>query len=495
MQPFSEQSTRVRRAQEAWARTPIPNRLDHVTAFRHSLSDCKLAIAETIEADIGKPQRDSLIGELLPLGEACLFLEWFAEEILDPKWSPLRYRPYLLWGQRDEVYRQPRGLVGIIGTWNFPFLLSGVQAIHALVAGNGVLLKPSELAPRSGQLLHELLLKAGFPADLISLLPATREAGPQLAETDIDHVVFTGHSNTGRRLAARLGERLVTSTLELSGCDALYVLDDADVVLAARGAWFGATINNGQACIGTRRAFVPRHLLEPFLGTLLPLVANAQPVKMVMPQQVELAARVVADAEAAGAKIIRVAGDVTAGMVQPAALVGIQGDALLCREAVFAPLLGVIVYDQLEEAFVASAKCPYALGASVFTRNPAQVREWLGKIRAGVVCINDVIAPTGHPATPFGGTGASGWGVTQGVEGLLEMTVPQVVSYVSGSSRPHFDWHGTYWLIRRSTAEALLDWRHARSWSACLRGGWRVLLRSLGLAGPDEPAKAPRRLT
>src|SRR5439155_5522019 len=120
-------------------------------------------------------------------------------------------------------------------------------------AGNGVFWKPSEVSSASAPALHALFLRAGVPADLLQMLPATREAGAALAEADVDHVVFTGSAATGRKLAAKLGERLVSSTMELSGCDALFVLPDADLDLAAKAAWFGATVNNGQTCIAARR--------------------------------------------------------------------------------------------------------------------------------------------------------------------------------------------------------------------------------------------------
>src|SRR5262249_47421999 len=155
-------------------------------------------------------------------------------------------RPTWLWGQGDTVHRRPRGFVGVIGTWNYPLYLNGVQIVQALTAGNGVVWKPSEVAPASAAALFNLFARAGFPEGLIHVMEATREAGQALTDAAIDHVVFTGSASVGRRIAAKLGERLVSSTLELSGCDALLVLDDADVSLAARAAWFGATLNRGQ---------------------------------------------------------------------------------------------------------------------------------------------------------------------------------------------------------------------------------------------------------
>lgn len=286
--------------------------------------------------------------------------------------------------------------------------------MHALVAGNGVLFKPSELAPKTGELLADLIAQAGSPADILQLLPAHRDAGPQLAEADIDHIAFTGSSTTGRALAATLGRRLVTSTLELSGCDSLVLLDDGDVSLAARGAWFGATANLGQACVATRRAFVPRTMLDEFLGILVPLVEQASPVTLLLPAQVELAERLVADAQERGARLIRRdAGSPRNGLVQPAALIQSSPDILACQEAFFVPLLTVIPYDSIDQAIAWNAQCPYFLGASVFTRDIEKALALSGKLRSGVVHVNDVILPMAQPATCFGGRGASGWGRTR----------------------------------------------------------------------------------
>src|SRR5262249_26562331 len=154
--------------------------------------------------------------------------------LLRPRRVSWRLRPAWLWGQNDTVYRRPRGIVGIIGTWNYPLFLNGTQIVQSLTAGNGVLWKPSEVAPARAAALRKVLQQAGFPEGLIQVLPATREAGQSLTDAEVDHVVFTGSANVGERIAAHLGGRLISSTLELSGCDAQIVLDDADVNLAAR---------------------------------------------------------------------------------------------------------------------------------------------------------------------------------------------------------------------------------------------------------------------
>lgn len=475
---------RCRQEQASWSAVSLRRRLQCLRAFRYLLVSERVRLCGAVARDVGKSAAETLSGDILPLADACLFLEKQAPRLLRPRRIPLRQRPLWLWGQSDAVFRRPRGIVGLIGTWNYPLFINGVPLVQALTAGNGVLWKPSELAPASAAVLVELLLEAGYPEGLIGLLPATREAGAQLAEAAIDHVVFVGSSQTGRLLAANLGRRLTSSTMELSGCDAMFLLDDADATFAAQAAWFGATINRGQACIGVRRVFVPRSLYEAFSAALVPLVTQAQPVILSLPAQVEQVEQLVHQAEAAGAKrIVRGARENRLpSSCAATAVLDARPEMALCREASFAPLLAVISYDTLDEALRMDACCSYGLGASIFTENPHRAVRLAEKLRTGMVTINDVVVPTAHPATPFGGRGESGWGVTQGEEGLLEMTVPQVVSMRRGKFRPHFDLACFSSQGRSGAADeaaelasALLHYKHAAGCGERLRGLVRLL--------------------
>lgn len=394
-----------------------------------------------VAADIGRSPVEVVGTELLPTAAALKFLEQEAARLLTPRQIPGRLRPTWLMGCRDTVHRRPVGVVGIIGTWNYPVYLNMVQIAQALVAGNGVLWKPSENAPRTADLTHSLFLHAGFPAALFQKLPATREAGPQLAEAEIDHVVFTGSDVVGRKLAAKLGERLIPSTLELSGCDAMFVFDDADLKMAVNAAWFGVSLNRGQTCIAVRRVFVQRSRYAEFVAALQPLFTASREMTLVTDQQRAQAERLIADAVERGAAAIRPAIPETANpnVMAPTLLSDVPADAAVCREACFAPVAAVIPFDAIDDALSQAARSPFGLAASIFTADTANAVKLASRIPAGSVVVNDVLAPTAHPATPFGGRGASGWGVTQGAEGLLAMTVPQTVTVHGGRFRPHLD--------------------------------------------------------
>jgi acyl-CoA reductase-like NAD-dependent aldehyde dehydrogenase len=430
-------------AQEQWGALTVRQRLGPVQALRRMLAKECDTLCATVARDVGKAAQETIGAEILPLADACRFLEQNAASLLKARRSGMFGRPIWLWGQTDAVHHRPRGVVGVIGTWNYPILLNGVQLVQALTAGNAVLWKPSELAPASALALREMFVRAGYPADLIGLLPATREAGQELADADVDHIVFTGSATVGRALAAHLGKRLVSSTLELSGCDALFVLEDADVELAARAAWFGATLNQGQTCLAVRRAFVQRGVYEPFLRILHQLATSAPPMHLTMSSQVKQAEQLIAEAREQGARLLtsEANGDSENDRhtCQPAIVVDARPEMALCRDASFAPIMAVMPFVSVEECLRMEAHCPFALGAGIFTRDLARAGRLAARLRAGMVAVNDVIAPTAHPATPFGGRGASGWGVTQGAEGLLEMTVPQVVSARSGRFRPHYN--------------------------------------------------------
>jgi len=469
MSPFASEVAAARAAQQSWSRLSVRERLRSIRRLRSLLVERADEVIDAIAADIGRPSVEVLSSELLGTAAALKFLEQHAARILAQR--RVSGRPIWLMGSRDLVHRRPWGVVGIIGTWNYPLFLNAVQAAQALVAGNSILWKPSENVPRTSDLTHELFLAAGFPRDLFHKLPASREAGPQLAEAEVDYLVFTGSDTVGRKLAARLGERLMPSTLELSGCDAMFVLANADVEMAARAAWFGVTLNRGQTCIAVRRIFVARPLAADFAGAIRKLAANASPVSLVTPGQSSQAERLIADATA------REATSTSAGPggLVPTFLLDTPPDAAICREACFAPLAAVIPFESLDEAIRWARQSPFGLAASIFSSDVESARNLAARIPAGHVSINDALAPTAHPATPFGGVGASGWGVTRGEEGLLAMTVPQTVTIRKGKFRPHFDEAANPDPATEEILRGLLRATHARGLRERLRGAWQLV--------------------
>lgn len=416
----------ARRAGARWAATPLARRLAVIARARRLLAARGEALAALV------PQRaaaDTLVAEVLPLAESARWLVREAPRLLAPQRPPGR-RPAWLAGVRAEIRREPFGAVLVLAPANYPLFLPGVQAMQALAAGNAVCAKP---APGQGAVLHAfatLLADAGLPAGLLQVLGEDVETGRAAAAAGFDLVLLTGSAATGEQVLAACARTLTPTVPELSGCDAAFVLPGADLAVVADCLAYGLRLNGGATCIAPRRVFVPRAQaagLETLLAERLPGIPPAA-----VPAHV--AARLdalVAEACAAGARLVAPAPSGAPAVLADAA----PGTALL-REDVFAPWLALVPVEDAEDALAAAACCPYALGASVFGPE-AQARALADRVRAGSVCVNDVIAPTADPRLPFGGRGRSGFGATRGAEGLLALTQVKAVSVRRGRFRPH----------------------------------------------------------
>jgi acyl-CoA reductase-like NAD-dependent aldehyde dehydrogenase len=426
---------RSRVAQSAWARSGIRERTTVLRRLRQRLAERVGDLAEETAALRGCSVAEALVTELIPLADAIQFLEWNLVRVLKPRRPGRRGRPAWLTGVTSEIQRVPHGLVLVIGPGNYPLFLTAVPAVQGLAAGNAVWIKPAPGCAALWGRLRELAVASGIPPHLLVVLPESVETAQAAIAANPDKVVFTGSATTGRVILQQLAPRLIPATLELSGCDAAFVCRDADLELAARALAFGITLNRGATCIAPRRVFVPGDRLVPFSGMLVAELKRRPSIEWSPAETGGLAA--VQEALGRGAVLIH-------GRIRPLPVTGplVISNArpemrLLCED-VFAPVMSLVSVTDDEEALIANARCPYALGASVFSRNPAAARSLADRIRAGSVVINDLIVPTADPRMPFGGLGQSGHGVTRGEEGLLEMTVPKVIARRTGRRRPHY---------------------------------------------------------
>ena len=462
----------MRIAQGQWEQLPIKDKLQKVRKFRHLLVVQRDKIAKALFLDSGKPYEEALGAEILPLAEACKFLEKNAAHLLSPRKIRSSDTPWWLFLQKSKVHRKARGVVGIIGTWNYPLFLNGVQIIQALVAGNGVVWKPSENALETNKILAELLLET-FPPDIFKELSSSRESGPVLIDSNIDFVVMTGSVETGKAIAKKCAERLIPSTLELSGIDSLLLLDDGDVDLAVSAAWFAMNINAGQTCMASRRFLIPETMLEKVTTKLLELAKKFKPRKILMESQADCALPLIDAAMVEGAELIWPLNksDIWRdGIFDACILINIRQEMRICNEAIFAPVLSVLTYKTIDDAIGISNACPFGLCASIFTANQVLGEKVALELKVGSVSINDAIVPHAHPATPFGGVGLSGWGATQGEEGLLEMTRPMSISIVSGKFRPHYELATPKAADSIPIVEGILLALHSPNWVGRIKG-------------------------
>ncbi len=435
----------ARLAQVCWKNTPLPERLDRIRELRGLIAEHAYLLAGASASARRRPALEALSAEVLPLAEACRFLEREAKTILAPRRLGLRGLPLWLAGVRSEIHHEPLGVILIIGPGNYPLLLPGVQLIQALVAGNAVLLKPGAGGSPAARALIEIIHRAGFDSRLVALLPESTEAARAAIEAHPDKVLFTGSATTGENILAQLAPRLIPATMELSGCDAVIVRPDADLELTVKALKFGLTLNNGATCMAPRRVFVHRTIATELEGRLARSFPGGAPVSD--PACSSLPIRAGAEAGATIRVLLSeslargahfVAGGITAdGAVQlPAILAGVDVEARLLREDIFAPVLALVIVRDDTEAVTRANDCPYALGASIFSGDESTARAIARSLNSGVVSINDLIIPTADARLPLSGRRRSGFGVTRGAEGLLELTAPKVLTVSRARFRP-----------------------------------------------------------
>jgi acyl-CoA reductase-like NAD-dependent aldehyde dehydrogenase len=378
---------------------------------------------------------DTLVAEVLPLLEACRYLEREAPRLLAPQRLQRRGRPLWLHGVELELHREPLGVVLIMAPANYPLLLPGVQMLQALVAGNAVLLKPGVGGLAAASALVQHLQCAGLDRRLVQVLSEAPAAAQTAIATGVDKVLLTGSAATGATVLTMLAPHLTPAVLELSGCDAAFVRADADLELVVRALTFSLRLNGGATCIAPRRVFVARPLAAALESGLVRAVQAMAPCT-VAPAATTLVRELVAEACDQGARYL--AGDFLSDYAMTPVLVADATPAMRLLQAdVFAPVLALIPVHDDDDALAAAAPCPYALGATVFGRDQA-ARALAQRVPAGVVVVNDVIVPTADPRLPFGGRGQSGFGVTRGAAGLLELTCMKAVAIRHGRWRPHY---------------------------------------------------------
>jgi len=417
-------------AQTHW---PLERRLRWTRDFRAAIAHACDHLLAAARSELGRPDHETFTAEIMPLLAACKWHEKRARAILRPR--KLASRAWWQLAEHHTIHREPLGHVAIIATWNYPIQLLGVQLLQAIVAGNRVTVKPSERTPITQRLLLEIARHAGATPDILDWTEPTREAGVTLLiENRFDRVIFTGSTTVGRQIAQTLARTLTPSDLELSGADSALVLSDADVNLAARAIWDAVTINAGQTCMAPRRIIVERSVYNAFCEALAPLAAAVQPRQLIDSTAATHAFSLAADAISRGARSLSgLAEPPTTDTnnrttLRPLAIADCPHSAQLLTAEHFAPVVAILPAANLDDALAIHALAPCTLATSIYTSNTRLARSIAPKLGTAVVTVNDTLRPTGHPASSIAGRGNSGWGITRGKEGLLNLTRPVFLS-------------------------------------------------------------------
>jgi acyl-CoA reductase-like NAD-dependent aldehyde dehydrogenase len=478
---------RARTAQLAWNGLGLRKRIAVLRNFQHRLHEKKSEIAAAITREAGKPYAEALVTEVLVVLDAARFLIDNAYRLLRDE--PLPHGNLATKLKSGQLIREPYGVIGIISPWNYPFSIPATETLAALVTGNTVVLKPSELTPLVALELQSLLHAAGVPQDVFQVVIGDGATGSALVDAPINKLVFTGSVATGKRIAVVAAERFLPVVLELGGKDPMLVLDDVDVDVASSAAVWGAFVNAGQACLSVERCYVHRSLYQTFLDACVEKtkklrVGNGMDPQtdvgpMIHEQQLRVVESHVDDAKARGARVLAGGSrinEVGANFYAPTVLADVTHEMRIMREETFGPLLPVMAFDDDDEAVRLANDSEYGLAASVWTRDRARGERLARRIQAGTVMVNDVISCFGISEAPHGGVKASGVGRTHGRFGLEEMVR---LKYVDSDRVPGMKkvwWYGYGESFRRQM-EGFLDFQFASGLGQRLRGA----LRALGL--------------
>lgn len=458
-------AARARAAQPGWAALGAKGRARLLRRARRALVRDRAAVLERLERETGKARFD-VVGELLGV---CLDLGGLARRA--PRWlrrERVSTRPLL--GKRGYVVYRPRGVVGIISPWNAPLTLALGDALPALLAGNAVLIKPSELAPLAVQRACAAL-NAVLPAGVLQVLIGAGATGAALVD-HVDLVCVTGSPETGRRVMARAAERLTPVLLELGGKDPMIVCADADLDRAAAAAAWGGCLMTGQVCMSVERVYVEAAVAEAFTARLVERVralrtgANGPAAEIdfgpfTSPRQIETVERHLADAVARGARVLAGGARVGEGPARcfaPTVLVGVDHSMAIMREETFGPIVPVMAVADVEEAIRLANDSAYGLNASVWTRDVARGIAIAERLETGNACVNECVLSAGVPALPFGGVKQSGIGTRHGgAEGLRQFCVRQALLVEPRRRRREPAWF-PYSLARARRLERIVGW-------------------------------------
>jgi acyl-CoA reductase-like NAD-dependent aldehyde dehydrogenase len=421
-------AARARSAQAGWAATPLEARVACLRRFRAAVESQADRLARTLTSEVGKPIRQSRneLAGLLPR------LDFFLAEV---ERSTIPEVVYAEGELRERIEHEPLGVVANISAWNYPYFVGGNVFVPALLTGNAVLYKPSELATLTGLEIARLLHESGVPPDVFVPVVGAGAVGAALLAQPVDGVFFTGSHATGSRIAAAMGPRLVKLQLELGGKDPVYVCDDAGVEVAAASLADGAMYNTGQSCCSVERIYVHAELHDAFVEAFLaevrgfvvgdPMDERTYIGPLTRPAQLDVLQGQVEDAGRKGG-VLRLGGhriERPGNWFEPTVITEASHAMELMREESFGPVIGIQKVASDAEALALMNDTRYGLTAGVFTPDEARARAILSRVNAGSVywnCCDRV-----SPRLPWSGRGDSGVGLTLSTYGIQAFTRPK----------------------------------------------------------------------
>src|SRR5437763_9847146 len=428
----------ARAAQTEWARKTVAERRAVLLRFKELLLQRADEFCDHITRENGKTRNESLFMEVLPVADAVHWYANNARKLLKDEKLSLHMFPH----KKSYLRFYPRGVIGLISPWNYPFSIPTGDAVAALMAGNAVVVKPSEYTPIIMEKTRALLEEAGLARGLFGVVQGKGDVGAEMIRSGVNMIVFTGSVATGRKVNLAAAEQMIPCVLELGGKDPAIVFPDADLDAAAKKIAWGAFANSGQTCASVERVYVHESVAKPFTERVVALarkLRQGEPNQydvdlgaMTTQMQVEIVRRHLEDARQRGAKILT-GGEIQvtpdgARFVQANVLTDATPEMAIVREETCGPMLPIMTYRTEEEAVRLANDSTYGLSAYVFTRDRARAERIANQLAAGTVMHNDTLYTHAVPETPWGGVKSSGLGRVHGKYGLRDFCEVQHVN-------------------------------------------------------------------
>lgn len=435
---LAKQLAQARTAQAIWAARPLKERAKILReAGRYLLAHAE-DIAEVLHRELGKPLTDCYTVDLGSTPEVFDYYTAQASKLLATE--SVKFNRIMFPRKYGVVERVPHGVIGLITPWNYPISIPVHNLVPALLAGNAVMLKPSEYAARTGALLVELLATR-LPIDLLSVVQGDGSTGEALIQSGIEAVVFVGGAQGGRAVARAAADQLIPAMLELGGKDAAIVLEDADLERAANGIAWAGLVNAGQSCAAVERIYVCETIAEAFTAKLAEVLQRLRlgddstapgsveigPISTA--RQLEIIKAQVEEAIAQGA--CKLSGDInnlSGNYYPPTILTNATAEMRVMREETFGPVLPIQVVADEQAAVIAANATRYGLTASVWTQDLARGQRVARQLKAGVLTINNHLFTGAAPQAAWGGMAESGYGVQNGKLAIQALTRPRLIA-------------------------------------------------------------------
>ncbi|MGE5219888.1 MAG: succinic semialdehyde dehydrogenase [Chloroflexota bacterium] len=469
---------RGRAAQAVWQKTTLAARAQLFYRLRDLLLDEADKLADILTSETGRPRAEVYGNELLYLCDAIgVWAKKSARYLRAKKIRP--HFPLLKTKKVISTYA-PRGVVGIISPWNFPLTMTLGEALPALMAGNAVIIKPSELTPLSALFGADIALKAGFPENLLQVVTGYGATGEALVD-HADMIAFTGSVETGKRVMRRAADRLIPVSLELGGKDPMIVLKDAALDRAAGACVWGAMMNCGQICTSIERVYVEAPVYQEFVDKVVARVramrqgpsANEVDIGCLTSEsQLKKVSAQVEDALAKGARALtggRRNSRLPGYYFEPTVLVDVDHSMQVMTEETFGPILPIARVGNAAEALRLANASRYGLSGSIFGRNAAAAIRLAEEMQSGSVCINDSLVPFIVVDAPMGGRKDSGFGSRHGAEGIRKFCQQKTIVTDRFGLKEEFPWYP-------ATEQKARQVRHLLN--LLCHSGWRHKLRA-----------------